>query len=310
MSHGIDVDALIEEDLEARKAPPPPPPPPPPPLPPSAAPSPDPDAPVPRPPSREPSRARNDGVRERSRERSRGRERSRERERPRRDERERHEPRGYQRDYRPHPRDAYHRDRHRDGRADRERRPRSPSPTAEERTAAETARNELTVLVQRVHPRADDFELFEFFSQAGTVVDIRLIKDARSGRSKGVAYVEFADAESVLRAMALNGILFMQQPLLVTMTMAERNQQPSAAKQQQARNALAAAQLLAGGDAAGDAGAAGGVPCPTQLRLAHIPAAVTHDDLKGAGEAARARLRPESGNPARGRERATESARL
>ena len=35
--------------------------------------------------------------------------------------------------------------------------------------------------------RADDFEIFEFFSQAGRVRDIRLIRDLRSGKSKGRA---------------------------------------------------------------------------------------------------------------------------
>ena len=48
-------------------------------------------------------------------------------------------------------------------------------------------RDDLTVLVQRIHPRADDFEIFEFFSQAGKVRDIRLIRDQRSNKSKGGA---------------------------------------------------------------------------------------------------------------------------
>ena len=76
-------------------------------------------------------------------------------------------------------------------------------------------RDDLTLLVQRIHPRADDFEIFEFFSQAGKVRDIRLIRDQRSGKSKGVGYVEFGDAESVMKALALNGIAFKGQPLLV-----------------------------------------------------------------------------------------------
>jgi len=54
-----------------------------------------------------------------------------------------------------------------------------------QREREEAMRSDLTVLVQRIHPRADDFEIFEFFSQAGTVRDIRLIRDQRSGKSKG-----------------------------------------------------------------------------------------------------------------------------
>ena len=87
-------------------------------------------------------------------------------------------------------------------------------------------RDDLTVLVQRIHPRADDFEIFEFFSQAGKVRDIRLIRDQRSNKSKGVGYVEFGDASSVLNALALNGIAFKGQPLLVQASMAEKNRMP------------------------------------------------------------------------------------
>ena len=82
----------------------------------------------------------------------------------------------------------------------------SPSPDPVEREREEAIRDDLTVLVQRIHPHADDFEIFEFFSQAGRVRDIRLIRDQRSGKSKGVGYVEFYDLESVMKALALNGI--------------------------------------------------------------------------------------------------------
>lgn len=99
-------------------------------------------------------------------------------------------------------------------------------------------RSDLTVLVQRIHPRADDFEIFEFFSQAGSVRDIRLIRDQRSGKSKGVGYVEFGDAESVMKALALNGIAFKGQPLLVQASMAEKNRLAQAAKNAQAANEM------------------------------------------------------------------------
>ena len=60
------------------------------------------------------------------------------------------------------------RDRERD-RRDRDRSPprpvREPSPDPVQREREEAMRSDLTVLVQRIHPRADDFEIFEFFSQ-------------------------------------------------------------------------------------------------------------------------------------------------
>jgi len=37
----------------------------------------------------------------------------------------------------------------------------------------------------------------------GRVIDIKIIRDQRSGKSKGVAYVEFESQESVLLAVAL-----------------------------------------------------------------------------------------------------------
>ena len=39
----------------------------------------------------------------------------------------------------------------------------------------------------------------------GKVVDIKVIRDPRTGRSKGAAYVEFESQESVLLAVAMSG---------------------------------------------------------------------------------------------------------
>ena len=75
--------------------------------------------------------------------------------------------------------------------------------------------------------------------------DIRLIRDPRSQRSKGIGYVEFYDAESVLKALALNNIVFKGQPLLVQASMAERNRVAQAAK-----NVAAASALMGGGGGA------------------------------------------------------------
>jgi hypothetical protein len=97
------------------------------------------------------------------------------------------------------------------------------------------------VLVQRIHPRADDFEIFEFFSQCGKVRDIRLIRDQRSNKSKGVGYVEFENPQSVMNALALNGIAFKGQPLLVQASMAEKNRLA-----QQAKNVAAASAMMGG----------------------------------------------------------------
>ena len=72
--------------------------------------------------------------------------------------------REYDGDRRDRDRDRDRRDRDRDDERP-PRRARTPSPDPVEREREEAMRSDLTVLVQRIHPRADDFEIFEFFSQ-------------------------------------------------------------------------------------------------------------------------------------------------
>jgi len=48
-------------------------------------------------------------------------------------------------------------------------------------------REDCTILVNRLHLRADEQEIYKFFkaNECGKVRDIKIIKDARSGKSKG-----------------------------------------------------------------------------------------------------------------------------
>lgn len=57
----------------------------------------------------------------------------------------------------------------------------------------------------QIFPTVGERDLFDFFKVIGKVNDINLIRDARSGKSKGMAYIEFEDRESVVKAIALNG---------------------------------------------------------------------------------------------------------
>jgi len=52
---------------------------------------------------------------------------------------------------------------------------------------------------------AKEKDVFKLFASnnIGRVVDIKIIRDQRSGKSKGVSYVEFESQESVLLAVAL-----------------------------------------------------------------------------------------------------------
>jgi RNA-binding protein 39 len=178
------------------------------------------------------------------------------------DDRRDRDRRDYRRD------DDYHRRDRRRSPSPRRRRSPSPDPVAKEQE--EAMRDDLTVLVQRIHPRADDFEIFEFFSQAGKVRDIRLIRDQRSNKSKGIGYVEFADPQGVLNALAFNGIAFKGQPLLVQASMAEKNRLAQAAKN------VAAASALMGGAAAL---AVPETPEPTKLICTELHPNISQQDV-------------------------------
>lgn len=99
-------------------------------------------------------------------------------------------------------------------------RSRTPDPEEEARVRAEAderekCREEYTVFVSQVHPKVDERDFFEFFSHVGRVEDIRLVRDARTQRSKGLCYVEFWEKDSVLKAVALTGQLLGGHPINV-----------------------------------------------------------------------------------------------
>ena len=55
------------------------------------------------------------------------------------------------------------------------------------RQAEEALRDDCTVLMSRIHLQADEKEIYTFLTKAGIgkFRDIRLIRDQRSGKSKG-----------------------------------------------------------------------------------------------------------------------------
>jgi len=84
-------------------------------------------------------------------------------------------------------------------------------------------RNKRTVFSGNVHPKVEEFEVFEFFSEAGKVVDIQLIRDPRSSRSKGMCYIEFEEINSVQIALSLSGRQLGGYPIMVQLTQGEKN---------------------------------------------------------------------------------------
>lgn len=111
--------------------------------------------------------------------------------------------------------------------------------------------------------RARDLE--EFFSSVGKVTDVRMITDSKTRRSKGIAYIEFKDIESVPLAMALSGQKLLGVPILVQATQSERN-----------RMAMATSMMAANSKAT-PAG-------PTRLYVGSLHYNITEDMLKGIFE--------------------------
>ncbi|KAG4998668.1 hypothetical protein JHK85_030107 [Glycine max] len=88
---------------------------------------------------------------------------------------------------------------------------------------ADPERDQRTVFAYQISLKADERDVYEFFSRAGKVRDVRLIMDRNSRRSKGVGYIEFYDVMSVPMAIALSGQPLLGQPVMVKPSEAEKN---------------------------------------------------------------------------------------
>ena len=55
----------------------------------------------------------------------------------------------------------------------------------------EIERDARTVFANQIPPKASDKELKEFFEKAGPVRELSVIRDKNTGRSKGIAYIEY-----------------------------------------------------------------------------------------------------------------------
>ncbi|CAN6992195.1 unnamed protein product [Brassica oleracea var. botrytis] len=88
---------------------------------------------------------------------------------------------------------------------------------------ADPERDQRTVFAYQMPLKATERDVYEFFSKAGKVRDVRLIMDRNSRRSKGVGYIEFYDVMSVPMAIAMSGQLFLGQPVMVKPSEAEKN---------------------------------------------------------------------------------------
>jgi len=98
----------------------------------------------------------------------------------------------------------------------REKTPDGPAPSEDDR-------DERTVFCMQLSQRIRSHDLEEFFSAVGKVREVKLIADKHSKRSKGIAYVEFRNMESVPLALGLNGQKLLGVPIIVQPTQSEKN---------------------------------------------------------------------------------------
>ncbi len=105
---------------------------------------------------------------------------------------------------------------------------------ARARELEELDRDTRTVFAYNVSTKADERDLFEFFTKAGKVLDVRIIYDRNTPRSKGMAYVEMASRDAVPAALGLTGQTLRGQVVMVKASEAEKNIAWEAEKAQKA----------------------------------------------------------------------------
>lgn len=92
------------------------------------------------------------------------------------------------------------------------------------RAAEQAERDARTLQLTNLPTKASEDDVVEFFEQhAGAVLDVQLITDRFSRRSKGVGYVEFKELASVPAALACTGRPLLGQPVTVQPTQSQRN---------------------------------------------------------------------------------------
>lgn len=138
-----------------------------------------------------------------------------------------------------------------------------------ERELQELDKDIRTVFAYNLSLKAAERDIFELFSRAGKVVDVRIIMDRNTRKSKGFAYIEYANREDIINALSLTGQLLLAQPVMVKSSEAEKNLAWEAAQQQSAT--LAQMNALA-------AGGAGAGPC--KLFVGNLHNNIGEQDLR------------------------------
>ena len=144
-------------------------------------------------------------------------------------------------------------------------------------------RDTRTVFAYNLSTKADERDIYQFFSKAGTVNDVRIIYDRNTPRSKGMAYIEFADKANITDALALTGQMLRNQVVMVKASEAEKNiaWEAEQAQKKLEMKALGATDP-ASAAAAVNAQAHGNGPC--KLQVHGLDVNIGETDLKAVFE--------------------------
>ena len=89
-----------------------------------------------------------------------------------------------------------------------------------------------TILMYSFPSEVNEKKIFNFFASFDIlpIIDIKLLRDSRTGRSKNCCYVEFDTKDRARQAINLNGQLLCGQPCQIVPSQAEKNRQALAHK--------------------------------------------------------------------------------
>lgn len=75
--------------------------------------------------------------------------------------------------------------------------------------------NEARIYIGNLHYRIKEKELAAAFESMGSIQEVKIVKNRKTGRSKGFAFIAFADSGEANRALSLNGQVLQGRPLVV-----------------------------------------------------------------------------------------------
>nr|BAS01598.1 splicing factor cc1-like protein [Lotharella vacuolata] len=84
-------------------------------------------------------------------------------------------------------------------------------------------KNIKTIFVYNLNPDINEILLFRFFSQECSVIDVKLIKDKTSSKSKGLAYIEVINQKDIINALSLTGKTLIGNNLMIKASDSEKN---------------------------------------------------------------------------------------